>query len=124
VAPNISGFDFTVTYDASSVYINVLAGFVFSADFNNDNIVNGADLDIWKMNVGMVVPPGTLGDANGDGIVDGSDFLIWQRTLGPVPVVAAVGAVPEPGSLALAASALALVSACRRKRSAAGPVTA
>lgn len=124
VAPNISGFDFTVTYDTSSVFINVIAGFEFSADFNSDNVINGADLDIWRMNVGMMVPPGTLGDADGDGDVDGNDFMIWQRTLGPVPVVPAVGAVPEPGSLALAASALAMVAACRRRRTTTGSMAA
>jgi T5SS/PEP-CTERM-associated repeat protein len=122
--PPAPGNNWMIDYNPNSVIINYLAAPAFSGDFNMDNVVDAADLDIWKMNVGMMVPPGTLGDANGDGIVDGSDFLIWQRTLGPVPVVAAVGAVPEPGSLALAASALALVSACRRKRSAAGPVTA
>jgi T5SS/PEP-CTERM-associated repeat protein len=113
--PPAPGNNWMIDYNPNNVILNYVLAPAFSGDFNGDNVVNGADLDIWRMNVGTGTTP-AQGDADGDGDVDGNDFLIWQRTLGPVPVVAAVGSVPEPGSLVLAASALALVSATRRKR--------
>jgi hypothetical protein len=74
---------------------------------------------------------GTPGDFDNDGDVDGRDFLAWQRGESPTPLsasdladwqanygvggLAAVGAVPEPTSLALLALALVPV-ACGRKR--------
>jgi hypothetical protein len=55
------------------------------------------------------------GDADGDGAVTGKDFLIWQREFGSGEIVplGAVAAVPEPGSLALAA--LANLALLRRR---------
>jgi hypothetical protein len=82
------------------------------------------------------------GDLNGDGIVDhndlrewreradrsGGDLLAWQRDLGDAPpsieefdaqldaaLAGAVSAVPEPGSLALAALAIGGLAAMRRR---------
>ncbi len=60
--------------DAQSFGSSVPTG----ADFNNDNAVNGADLELWKSSFGN----GTAGDANGDGLTDGADLLVWQRQLG------------------------------------------
>jgi T5SS/PEP-CTERM-associated repeat protein len=121
--PPAPGNNWMIDYNPNNVIINYLAAPAFSGDFNGDNVVDAADLAIWRMNFGT----GTMmsqGDADGDGDVDGNDFLVWQRTLGPVMVTPAVGAVPEPGSLALAASALAIVAASRRKRAATGPAIA
>lgn len=56
------------------------------ADFNNDGVVNGADLTVWKDAFGM----GAGADADGDGDSDGADFLVWQRSQGAV-----VGSVVE-----------------------------
>jgi hypothetical protein len=72
-------------------------------------------------------PPGTPGDFDEDGDVDGRDFLQWQRGESPTPFsagdltdwqtnygasgLAAVTAVPEPGSLMLVgAASLVLLS--------------
>jgi hypothetical protein len=112
--PALSGFDFDVTYSGTSVVITVDAGFSFNADFNGDGTVTGLDLAIWEMNFGMMVAPGTLGDANGDGQVDGADFNIWQQQLGTMPIVAAGGAVPEPATAALVLAAIAALP--RRKK--------
>jgi hypothetical protein len=87
-----------------------------SADFDDDLDVDGDDLVIWRSNVGSV----TAADADGDGDGDGADFLAWQQDLGtvipeflpPVPkptATPAIGAIPEPSTLALTVFALASV---------------
>lgn len=48
------------------------------ADFNDDGVVDAADLLVWKSSFGM----GPGADADGDGDSDGADYLVWQRTLG------------------------------------------
>ncbi len=74
---------------------------------------------------------GVPGDFDGDGDVDGSDFLIWQRGDSPggplspqdlqdwqnnySPLVAAVGAVPEPGSLILVMASFCTFAFLRKK---------
>jgi hypothetical protein len=73
------------------------------ADFNDDGVVNGADLTVWRNAHGT----NANGDADGDGDSDGNDFLLWQRTLGSGGATGAAGAVPEPG-----AAVLALLGAC------------
>jgi hypothetical protein len=73
-------------------------GGVLAADFNNDTVVNGADLAMWRTSFG----PSPVGDADGDNDSDGQDFLVWQRQLGSSAAVTAVGAaasaIPEPTS--------------------------
>jgi autotransporter-associated beta strand protein len=83
-------------------------------DFDNNNIVDAADLTVWRN--GMAAGNAT-GDTNGDGYSNGADFLIWQRFLGATnPVVAAVAAVPEPTSLVAAAVASIALAGFRRQR--------
>ena len=91
----------------------VSTGPAFSADFNNDGKVDGADLTKWKQSFG-----GAGADANGDGTSNGADFLKWQQQFGSgVPAAAAVGAVPEPASMALAGlAAAAIAMGWRRSR--------
>jgi hypothetical protein len=106
-----------VSYTPTSVFLNFAAtvGQVFASDFNGDGTVNGADLAVWQMNLGLMPATNAQGDANGDGKVDGSDFVIWQHQNGSTfPAVAAAAPVPEPGALMLALVALAPL-ACRRK---------
>jgi T5SS/PEP-CTERM-associated repeat protein len=117
---SISGFAFNLSYTNTSAIITIDTGFVFDADFNNNGTVDGPDLAIWQANFGMMVPPGTLGDADGDGDVDGNDFDIWQETLGTMPIVGAgnpnAGAVPEPASAVMLMVAMALAGQARRRR--------
>lgn len=99
ISPSISGIDFDIIYNASEVLVNVIGGFIFSADFDGSGFIDDADLAIWAANLGG---PGPAGDANGDGVVNNADFLIWQEQNGmPAPAEAALAAVPEPTSALL-----------------------
>jgi hypothetical protein len=99
-----------------------------SADFNDSNIVDGADLTAWKNAFG----PGANADADGDGDSDGADFLAWQRQLGSsgggssstegflgvkftIQQSGLAVAVPEPAAAVLWLSALWPL-ACQRRR--------
>ncbi|MCC6493106.1 MAG: hypothetical protein IT424_08800 [Pirellulales bacterium] len=87
-----------------------------AADFNFDNQINGADLAIWRANVGGPATGGSAsGDADLDGDVDGADFMQWQRTavaaLAPPPVAP----VPEPDASALIVAGPLLALRLRRR---------
>jgi autotransporter-associated beta strand protein len=94
--------------------LNVLT-YDLPGDFDNNNIVDAADLTVWR--AGMANNNAT-GDTNGDGRSNGQDFLIWQRNLGATytPAVAATAAVPEPTSLVAAAVASIALAGFRRQR--------
>jgi hypothetical protein len=51
---------------------------IYSADFNGDERVDGADLIIWRTGYKLTAAC----DADGDGDSDGEDLLIWQRMFG------------------------------------------
>lgn len=92
-----------------------IGGEGFAADFNNDNMVTGADLASWRLNFGA----SATGDADGDNDTDGADFLIWQRELGSGVggSAAATSAIPEPSGallMTLAAALCPMVRTCRR----------
>lgn len=97
--------------NASLMRLDSAATFA-SADFNQDGFVNGVDLAAWKAAFGT----NAGGDADGDGDSDGNDFLLWQRQYTGPNGVAAAGAVPEPGSLALLTFAAAGVACVRWSR--------
>ncbi|MBA4105021.1 MAG: hypothetical protein C0485_04625 [Pirellula sp.] len=89
-----------------------------NADFNGDNTVDGADFLIWQRGFGLTGQPNkSTGDANGDGNVNGLDLDLWKTKFGGAPAAAAVGAVPEPASMAMAAVALVAGFAAARRRS-------
>jgi len=88
-----------------------------NADFNDDGIVDGADFLIWQRGFGTGNNLAT-GDANGDLAVTDADLTIWKNQFGtdPTPVTAAVGAVPEPTTLALAGLAMVAAGLAARRR--------
>jgi autotransporter-associated beta strand protein/probable HAF family extracellular repeat protein len=90
-----------------------------NADFDEDGDVDGADLTRWRTNF-VTGATHLQGNADGDGDVDGADFLAWQRQAGSPGDVVATGAVPEPGSMALAAFLLGGVMMVRRTATTSG----
>jgi hypothetical protein len=56
----------------------------YAGDANLDGEVDGADVDIWKLNVGIsgVGVTYELADFNYDGEVDGTDSDIWKLKVG------------------------------------------
>jgi len=88
----------------------------FTADFDNDNDVDGDDFGIWETSFGI----DDMADADADGDSDGADFLAWQRQFGSgVTLNAASTAVPEPATLLLIAVSLVLSLVTRHKLSSA-----
>jgi glycosidase len=82
-------------------------------DFNVDGSVDAADYVLWRKGLGA----GTTysqGDADLDGDVDSDDLAAWQSAFGFArqPLMAGAGsaalAVPEPGTMALAAIVFAI----------------
>ncbi len=76
-----------------------------SGDFNDDGLVNAADLPQWQASFGG----NRVGDGNADGVSDGADFLLWQRQFGynPSQSIAAIP-VPEPSAAAFMCLLLAV----------------
>ena len=90
-------------------------GPVFASDFDDDGVVDGDDLAIWK----SAFTAGTVGgDANGDLVTDGNDFLIWQRENTAIgsPAAIAASAIPEPLAVQLVVPAVAFLLASMRRR--------
>jgi cytochrome c peroxidase len=85
-------------------------------DFDGNGIVNAADLAVWQGAFGI----NGLADADDDGDSDGRDYLIWQRNLGmtwqSLGALAAIAAVPEPGTAVLGGIALTAVLLRRRRK--------
>jgi hypothetical protein len=87
------------------------ASFV-AGDFNEDGLVNAADLAKWKGAFAQTADA----DADGDGASDGEDFLTWQRHVGLVASPAAALGVPEPGAAMLFVAAGLLMYAASGRR--------
>jgi hypothetical protein len=85
----------------------------FSADFNLDEQVNGADLLTWQRGLGPFSLP-ALGNANFDDRVDGLDLEVWRLQYGGASGV--VQGVPEPMAAGLLGCGLALVGVGWRRR--------
>ncbi|MBL9165448.1 MAG: hypothetical protein JNL18_22165 [Planctomycetaceae bacterium] len=73
-----------------------------AGDFNNDGVVNNADLTVWKSGFAA-------------GTMTGADYLLWQRNFGATSATASVAAVPEPGSAGIAVTALFAIYRLRRR---------
>jgi len=107
--PIVAGRSFDLSYSGNSVAVNVVAG-PLHADFNEDGIVDAADLIVWRGGFGVSgSATRSQGDADGDQKVDGADLLIWQHQFGVTLASLASGPVPEPHGFALMAVGIAVV---------------
>lgn len=92
---------------------------VLPGDIDLDGDVDRRDAIVFAANVGLATgSTWTTGDFNADGMTTLADLQILQSNLGmsvPSPSAASTAAVPEPGTLGLAALGLALVVRRRRK---------
>lgn len=85
------------------------------ADFNGDLAVDGTDFLIWQRGFGLSAQiDKSTGDADGDGNVNDADLAIWTAQFGTTSTPPAIGAVPEPATLALAAAGVACLAVRRR----------
>ena len=81
-------------------------------DFNGDDAIDGADLQIWENSYGGTT---TNGNTDDDNDVDGTDYLTIQRNFQPAPLTAIVQTIPEPSSLVLATAFLFLLNGRNRR---------
>jgi pectate lyase len=96
---------------ASQGVLSVIASApILAGDYNNDGKVDAADYTVWRdaLHSGAALQNETASL----GIVDADDYDAWKANFGVMAELGggAVGAVPEPGSLVLAAVALALAA--------------
>jgi hypothetical protein len=110
----------TVNYDVANgdVFLNNFQRTLspLAGDFNENGLVTGADLTLWRNNAGLGAGASHMqGDADADGDVDGSDFLVWQRQVGMSQTSTTVAAVPEPAVAVLLVTALASIAMGRRR---------
>jgi len=71
---------------------------VNSADFDNDNDIDGADFLAWQRGFGTASASPADGDANNDNNVDGDDLSIWETQFGGPAPLAAVSSQASVGS--------------------------
>jgi hypothetical protein len=112
-----NGFDLDNSgYTNLEVYLNALAAPVSSVeilagDYNNNGVVDAADLTIWRDSLGF--PTVLLNEAASYGIVDEADLVVWRQNFGATLPVNSV--VPEPQAwLLFAAAAVCLLGGTRR----------
>lgn len=111
---------YTSTQGASFTGIDIGFGsavVVENADFDDNDIVDGADLLRLQRNLGLG-SGATLGqgDANGDGAVNAADLAIFETQFGtPGGAAPAIGAIPEPSTVCLGLVATLALGRLRRR---------
>jgi hypothetical protein len=102
LAPLASGLSWDVNVGATSVVLKVLGSIALPGDFDSDQDVDGADFLKWQRNFGT---PG----------YDAASLATWKANFGATAAVSAAAAVPEPHAILLAAMAIGVGAACRRR---------
>jgi hypothetical protein len=115
--PGRPGLEWNITYDYVNDFVELQVAPIFTADFDEDGDVDGADLTRWKTGFGLATGAlHTQGDADVDGDTDGADLLVWQRQLGSHAALPASAGVPEPSAFWLTISTAVLALALRQGR--------
>jgi hypothetical protein len=101
--------------ESGGVIFDMLAARIpqITADFDQDNDVDGTDFFNWQRGIGTIGATLTDGDANEDSIVDIEDLFIWQTRFGTTSAVATAAAVPEPVSLLLVLGCIFILAVSR-----------
>ncbi len=86
-----------------------------NADFDSDLDVDGNDFLRWQRGVGVGTTL-AQGDADGNQVVNGADLAIWKSKYGLPVATPAGAAVPEPSALLMAPFGLACLAARRSTR--------
>jgi hypothetical protein len=90
-----------------------------AGDYNGNGSVDAADYVVWRKAFGQGVAPGTGADGDGDGMIGMGDYDFWKGRFGNTSGTgngSAIGAVPEPGSLALVAAVGLALAGIRSRR--------
>ena len=98
------------TFLTSSLFSNPFV--TLPGDYTGDGIVDAADYELWRSNVGDATS--LVADGNGDGLVDSADYIIWRKNSGRTwedlatngGAGVATASIPEPAALTLAAIGL------------------
>jgi hypothetical protein len=89
-----------------------------TGDYNGDGIVNAAEYTVWRNTRGQT-GPNLAADGNHNNSVEIGDYTLWKSNFGAVGTGSganAMGTVPEPASVALAAAAILFFGAALRRR--------
>jgi hypothetical protein len=74
---NVSAQMPVLTATGQPVAIPNLINAPIPGDYNNDSVVNAADYDLWKSELGSLTH--LAADGSGNGIVDTADFVVWRN---------------------------------------------
>jgi hypothetical protein len=91
-----------------------------TGDYNGNNVVDAADFVVWRNTFGQDVAQGNGADGDRSGMIDQGDYNFWRMRFGSVvsgSAIASGGAVPEPATIAMLLSTLAIIG-IRRTRTA------
>ena len=108
--------DYGIAWRTSTLFGTDPNNLTPSADFDEDGDVDGDDFLAWQRSAGTLLGAShSDGDADGDGDVDNFDLAIFEADYGTSSLLANVVGVPEPGTLVLAAAALAALMLASRR---------
>ncbi len=74
-------------------------GYLLPGDYNRDNMVDAADYNVWRDNLGSTLQ--LQADGNSDGRVNSEDYYVWRSRFAAVNQVVSALAVPEPTAMGM-----------------------